>query len=854
MTAIKIISNPYLQEIKFQKQEDDLWEDINIVTDPKSQLLNDDIRDGFFPFVVQQIVDIICKEYASEDEPVDLVFEGTGDEYKELETVCAEEVYFPQIVLHKSPKYLENARFILPEIREIYKEVEPLINRSDLDQTDLIKEEISKFIDASSDQIPICVFGNYSTGKSTFINALIGCELLPSGDEPITGKIFKISNSKRADFAIISFTTPNDVVELRIEDNDFKFKKGQMASDLNKRIYDEMDAAREESIIKRVRRILDLIQDYTKDNSESDISDIIELVIPFGMGLLGDPHNNFVIFDTPGSNTASYSNHVVVLKKAIEKMSNGIPLFLSEYKALDSTDNEKLYTDIKTMNELDSRFTMIIVNKADEADLEEEEGRVGLTKNKEKTLLRFAVPRNMYGEGLFFVSSIIGLGAKIDGQFSGKHYMRVYSRIKPEYSDPDNPLYQRLYRYNLMPEQLKRRSIEKAEKQSNVLYANSGLLSVEDEIQAFGDKYSSYNKCYQSEIFLRKVIDITVNTIQKKKEDRERSKELRISHLEKDKKALVETIESTNKEKLLAFEEQYPGTITPIADELISSFLEDDLNDDKQEYIKVQEHDLKIEDFERDSGQAIEDIFDHVKSGLKSAIDRKNILQLKEVGATLVSDVHKALDEHGELEVKRVEVIQKADEMVVEKKNADFAINSLRAIEVLYEKSKQYWDQRSVEIRTLLSEVVTGSSALSIEKREKLAEKIIAYQNVEYFVRDEIVDQKKFEKDFFMRKLSLWDTGELNLRKLKNYYNLAIEESIRASYESVNESHRQSYEKWIEDLETVIVENIVDYNPELHIQNEVIKDDTRAIQALEACQKQLGIYKQEISNKMEWKA
>ena len=105
-----------------------------------------------------------------------------------------------------------------------------------------------------------------------------------------------------------------------------------------------------------------------------------------------------------------------------------------------------------------------------------------------------------------------------------------------------------------------------------------------------------------------------------------------------------------------------------------------------------------------------------------------------------------------------------------------------------------------------------------------------------------------------MRKLSLWDTGELNLRKLKNYYNLAIEESIRASYESVNESHRQSYEKWIEDLETVIVENIVDYNPELHIQNEVIKDDTRAIQALEACQKQLGIYKQEISNKMEWKA
>ena len=50
----------------------------------------------------------------------------------------------------------------------------------------------SKF---SEGVIPICVFGNYSAGKSTFINALIGREVLPSGGDPVTAKIYKIKTT-----------------------------------------------------------------------------------------------------------------------------------------------------------------------------------------------------------------------------------------------------------------------------------------------------------------------------------------------------------------------------------------------------------------------------------------------------------------------------------------------------------------------------------------------------------------------------------------------------------------------------------------------------------------------------------
>ena len=72
-----------------------------------------------------------------------------------------------------------------------------------------------------------------------------------------------------------------------------------------------------------------------------------------------------MIFDTPGSNSASNVKHYEVLKKAMEDLSNGLPIFVSEYDSMDSTDNDKLYQDINNMAELDNRFTMIIVNKND---------------------------------------------------------------------------------------------------------------------------------------------------------------------------------------------------------------------------------------------------------------------------------------------------------------------------------------------------------------------------------------------------------------------------------------------------------------------------------------------------------
>ncbi len=151
MTRIKIISDPYKRKISFYKwsEEDQLWNDITILTDPNSNLLKDDIKSGFFPFIVKKIVDIIVEEYSHDEELLELVFEGTADEFKEIENVCSEEDIAKKVKLSKSELFLENARDILPEIREIYKSIEPIIKISVLNEKEKLEREIQKFTDAS---------------------------------------------------------------------------------------------------------------------------------------------------------------------------------------------------------------------------------------------------------------------------------------------------------------------------------------------------------------------------------------------------------------------------------------------------------------------------------------------------------------------------------------------------------------------------------------------------------------------------------------------------------------------------------------------------------------------------------
>ena len=175
MAKIKIISNPYQKMTVFQCWDEALkqWHSIDADSNADSKLLCDELCVGFFPFKAKKIIDVIVSEYSVNGEKIEVIFEGTDDEYLELYSICSQDDYSASVTLSKSGRYLENARDILPDVIDIFKELSPLVAESVSDK-DKIKRELEKFSDASNDVIPICVIGNYSSGKSTFINALIG--------------------------------------------------------------------------------------------------------------------------------------------------------------------------------------------------------------------------------------------------------------------------------------------------------------------------------------------------------------------------------------------------------------------------------------------------------------------------------------------------------------------------------------------------------------------------------------------------------------------------------------------------------------------------------------------------------
>lgn len=241
MTKIKIRSNPYNREISYLTMDEATgqWVDVR-ETDERSRLRETDSERSFLPFKIKEIITIIIKEYYVGREKVQLYFEGTQDEYYEVEAVCESDDVKDKIELIRTNTILENARFIKGDIKEVFERVNPVIENI-MKEDFSVKRGLNKVSQALDDVIPLCVFGNYSAGKSTFINALIGVELLPSGGDPVTAKIYEIRNSEFFDQAKISFEFHGERIEISIEGKEFRVLKGDSETDIVKSIKEEID-------------------------------------------------------------------------------------------------------------------------------------------------------------------------------------------------------------------------------------------------------------------------------------------------------------------------------------------------------------------------------------------------------------------------------------------------------------------------------------------------------------------------------------------------------------------------------------------------------------------------------------
>ncbi len=847
MTKIKIISNPYTREIKYSIFNDFLqrWDDIQ-EKNPNSRLREDVTGKAFLPFKIKEIIDVIVSEYATRDSVIAIEFEGTKDEYLELEEVCHE---YDKIQLTRSNRYLANARFICKEAKETFETVQPIIASIIRDDKSVIKD-LNKVSDALKDIIPICVFGNYSSGKSTFINALIGNEILPSGGDPVTAKIYKITKSDQPDYARICFDYLDTNIDIRFEGNDYRIISGDINTSLLNEVTEAIQEKKMKPLVARINAALVVINGYEKrDKTSIEIGSIIELEMPFSKnGILGQSDNTFVIFDTPGSNSASNIDHEQVLAEAMDGFSNGIPVWVSTHETMDTNDNAELCAKVLDINALDKRFTMIVVNKADGADLPRE----GFSDRQIQDILEYTAVEKMYSSGIFFVSSIMGLGAKNDGNFTDNHYRKTYRVSKEMFSDPDDMDYVALYRFNIMPDQIKTKIIDYSERCNDIIYANSGLLCIEMAMESFASKYAAYNKCQMVYWFLNKVITETNKRIEKKTEFLNELCKTRNKELDDEKKGLLDAITQQTQDSDQQFEAVAKAYIKQyIADKIDYSHTLEEVNTFDERFRTEYTDNSSYDKDEADYEQSMSDMWSNFIANGQNLFKRKSDIfeRIKQIGADLARDYKDVQEKRVTRDSSSREIDKKTSDRLMNLVSNEYKKNMSKAKNAFSTELHAHWQENSQVLRNQLIDIIAGTDALSESQRDEISSIILEYEQLEF---DDDADNI-FIKKKFLRKNVFGESEKINNRRLIQSYNDKISKNSKALALYMNDNCRECFRTWQQSLCDQIEANITEYNPKLREMAALIRDDKDKVRELEDNRKTISAALDAINELMSWK-
>lgn len=846
-TKIRITSNPYTRLLRFDRW-DEGWQAIDSSNAPTSGLIKADVLNGFLPFKAKQIVDLIFKEYGGN---TTIVFEGPGDEYEDLRSVCSEPDYQRKLKLTYGENDLQNASAVLPRIVEVFREVEALIDGV-VDDKAAVESDISKFVDVSKDQVPLCVIGNYSAGKSTFINALIGYEVLPSGTEPVTAKVFKVKPITGT-AATISFGEGDSRQELTYGPDGILFEESTGNEAFLTALSDYLkEHCRERSLAAQMNYSIQFINGLSRtcDDMGVVIPDLVEIDVPFNPTDPWMGGHNFVIFDTPGSNSATNLDHVRVLKDKMEGLSDGLIIYLAKADTLNTKDNDELCDFVRSIDAMDDRFTMVVVNFADQGSFP----LTGFDPTDEQRKLDQAVCRRLEPQGIFYVSALMGLGAKTGGVFSSKGTTDYYNRIISKFIDRGASDYTELYRCNIMPEHKKKQSIRDSAACDNRLLANCGLYCIESEIELFARRYSAYNKCHQAEMLLRRVIDAATDTLSADKKQLENDRAAEEEKLNHDKDAINQSLGSCRREWEAWVPKDYKSQII---DKL--SFEHWLITMDKLKSMESgftqesgEEHDLETaKASDRDARKAVRE---HFVSQIRDAARSKNVDSLRDAFIVAAEDV----DKFRESRTKLISTQREVDRQAANQLLASVRDSFTRSFDVMTSdievRSKRFWKERSEEVRESLYDTATGSTALSEEKRREIGDVIIRFQPLSLTTDAEAIFVKsELEETLRLLNVVIFESGRLDLRKVRKTYNARMAMAFKMAINEVDSEHTKSFFAWLDNLMAEINSNIESYNPVLEEHVESIKELSERIGEREEKLSELREHLDTVTRLISWR-
>lgn len=577
MDKMQIICDPYQKTIEFRWYDE--TEGTYIPMNGKCAELTASrfTKEVTIQSRADEIVHIIDEVIDPGNKGVEIHFIGTKDDFEDLRRVVEQYYAVKNIHCVKDAYYYLDAEYSIKEIIQCFEKVSGIIEKYDEEKevTDILRN----YEETIKPELAICVMGLYSSGKSAFINSLVGVEVLPSASDPTTAKVCRIKNndSYKISFNIDEYSCfiefdeekivgktnmPNDIYD--IVDRTAKYKEitveEQSGNITTKQI-------RIENLVEAMHAVLKLLNSKDPFPGHNN-GELIEIELPYANSLLPSNRFEFVIYDTPGSNSATNREHFEVLNNALSNQTNALPVILTTPDTMDSTENDPLLNLIhNNQNKLDTTNALIVVNKSDEKmDKALREKKIKIDNLK---LTKWKSTR------IFFVSALLGLASKKDAphdedSWNDEDMYQLFEEKahRYEHKSGDKPP-RRLFDFNIVD---KSRELDPAllpKDDAPVvkrLLFNSGLASVELEIKNYAFRYAQYIKARESIQYLEQAMEICERKLKKKLHIRDKNLEIMVaSYQVKEKDLRTKVLELTNtqqKELLLQFKQKIHQILT----------------------------------------------------------------------------------------------------------------------------------------------------------------------------------------------------------------------------------------------------------------------------------------------------
>lgn len=507
--------DPYTQTAKFQNQNEEnghVSDFIHLSKEQKDALnmLKKDI-------ILQNQIENLVRVLKQIDSSQSFRFIGTSKDYRDFSEGVKQLAPGGTVQKVDSP-FFYDATYIRDQLTSICdavrRDVEAL-NQKYPEHGGTLHFDSTGIDAAFSDRTPLVFMGEGSKGKSSVINALIGAEVLPTGDGTTTEAVCEI--------------IPEEYifeVSCRQGDSTWRFDLNKSKEDAELSLKNAFGCEinfETENRYDWVYRAVELI------NEQDDIANF-QIRIPFKN--LAAISKQIVIYDTPGPDSKTRLNHKNVLNEALRQFKKGVAVFVTGPKDIEKitlrsflkeyTENSKELLEVLNVN-----AGIVIINGADMSNIPKiNEGKKSRKKNLQKANDDAARLEFLYEQDrMIYFSSPYALGINkgaddpwMDSKFDQLNYNN--GNGPTEVYDPNNRFYLPLATVAELPF-LRKQAVctayqaaeqcylnDKSEENRKELIAhNSGLRALEYELGFVVNELSICNLCAQAQKQLGAVLE-----------------------------------------------------------------------------------------------------------------------------------------------------------------------------------------------------------------------------------------------------------------------------------------------------------------------------------------------------------